>query len=141
MTEHEPITLTFTPLQSRRGEPPPEVRLRQLLKVALRGFRFRASWPTPASPPAQAASDPKPAKPTRGAKVQQFAGDWSHDIDIENANEGLLERRHEMNARLNRLDAIRKALNHDPKTPLEFRGLNVDELNQAMTEILQPTSY
>jgi hypothetical protein len=39
------FTFSLTPEPSRPGEPPPEVRVRQLLKLALRAFRLRASWP------------------------------------------------------------------------------------------------
>lgn len=46
----EGVTIRLTPLPAKPGEPPAAIRLRQLLKLALRGFRFRASW-APATPP------------------------------------------------------------------------------------------
>lgn len=39
------VDLTLTALPPKPGEPPPAIRLRRLLKIALRGFGFRASWP------------------------------------------------------------------------------------------------
>jgi hypothetical protein len=44
-----PITITLIPLPAKPGEPPVEIRVRQALKLLLRGFRLRAEWaePTP----------------------------------------------------------------------------------------------
>ena len=48
-------------LPCKPGEPPPEIRLRQWLKLGLRAFGIRAEWaPSPGGPTLNPIADPQP---------------------------------------------------------------------------------
>jgi hypothetical protein len=66
----------------------------------------------------------------------QMTGDRWHDIDVENANRDLLDRREAMKAKLAKLEGIRRALNNDSRTPVHLKGMSVDDLDREMHEVL-----